>query len=320
MSTIVAPRRFSTRAGSHLRAVEAAFAAQETPLLLDCDALSAAGNGLGLPAGVVSLVALRRWLLDNPGRHDAADVVWRELVTRARVDGGGWRLAVIAMAAPGLSRVTRRLRNGFTGDAEDMDSEVLTGFLAAVDHRLDLAKPAVFIRLVRAGQDAGLRLRTRTRTDDAELVEDVDLAVAGSRTPQRPYGHPDLLVRRACQLGVIAAADEEPFLEVRLGYRAIEPVAARLGVTADCLRMRLNRAGDRLAAALASGLLTGSVVPEAARARATAVERRVRADTGMSGVAVSGSDTGRGRTAIGVANRGQGAPDVVTPAGHGMAA
>ena len=87
--------------------------------------------------------------------------------------------------------------------------------------------------------------------------------VAGPRTPKRPYGHADLLVHRAAALGVIAVEDVEPFCQVRLGHRAVEPVAERLGVSVDCLRMRLNRASARLARALATGLLSGGPVPGA---------------------------------------------------------
>jgi DNA-directed RNA polymerase specialized sigma24 family protein len=253
---------------SHLRAAEAAFAdltaAEPDPLTLDCDRLSAvSGVDLGLPAGAVPLATLRAWLMANPDSPLAVDAVWRELVTRARVDGGAWRLIAVGMAAPGMRGQARQLYRGFFGDQADMDNEVLTGFLAALDGRLDLAAPAPYAALLRAGYKAGWRLRHTNET--AVPVEDIEAVAAGPRTPKRPYGHPDLLVRRARELGILAEADEEPFVDVRIAGRAIEPIAVRLGITVDCLRMRLNRAAERLATALAAGLLTGSAVPEAVK-------------------------------------------------------
>jgi hypothetical protein len=89
-----------------------------------------------------------------------------------------------------------------------------------------------------------------------------------------PYGHPDLLVARAVGLGLLDACDEQPYIDIRLGRRAIEPIAARLGITVDALRMRLGRIDDRIAAALASGLLTGVASPQAAREQGAAVRHR----------------------------------------------
>ncbi|GAA1596551.1 hypothetical protein [Actinoplanes couchii] len=256
----------STAPASHLQAAEWGFAALSAApacLAMDCAALSAAaaGHDLGLPSGTVSLSVLRDWLMANPGKEAARDAVWRELVLRARLDGGQWRLAAVGMALPGLRRHARVLSAGYRGDAADMDAEVLTGFLTGLDGKVDLAKPAPFAALLGGAFKAGHRLRAQA--DPAEPVEDIDAVAAGPRVPRRPYGHPDLLVHRAAQLRIINPDDEEPFITVRLAGKAIEPVAARLGITVDCLRRRLDRAGERLAVALAKGRLTGTPMPEA---------------------------------------------------------
>src|SRR3712207_7411272 len=47
---------------------------------------------------------------------------------------------------------------------------------------------------------------------------------------------------------------------------SIEPIAARLGVSTDALRMRLRRVDDRIARALAEGTLTGAASPQAQQA------------------------------------------------------
>ena len=256
----------STAPASHLQAAEWGFAALSAApacLAMDCAALAdAAGHDLGLPSGTVSLSALRDWLMANPGKEAARDAVWRELVLRARLDGGQWRLAAVGMALPGLRRHARVLSAGYRGEPADMDAEVLAGFLTGLDGQVDLAHPAPFAALLGGAFKAGHRLRAQA--DPAEPVEDIEAVAAGPRTPRRPYGHPDLLVQRAAQLGIINADDEKPFITVRLGGKAIEPVAQQLGITVDCLRRRLDRAGDRLAVALAKGQLTGAPMPEAA--------------------------------------------------------
>ena len=95
-------------------------------------------------------------------------------------------------------------------------------------------------------------------------VADLESHTAGPRAPKPPYGHPDLLVRRAVVLGLVDAEDEQPYIDVRLGRRAIEPIAAGAGITVDALRMRLGRIDTRLAQALADGLLNGAPSPQAA--------------------------------------------------------
>jgi hypothetical protein len=112
-------------------------------------------------------------------------------------------------------------------------------------------------------------------------VEDVD-HVTGPRTPKLPYGHPDLLVQRAVRLGILDKVDQEPYIDLRLGRRAIEPIAARLGITVDALRMRAERIDARIAGALASGLLTGVASPQAAKDLAATAEHRAKTRAGRA--------------------------------------
>lgn len=256
---------------SPLAAANAAFAAltsEPNPLILDFDAF---GADAGMPAGVMALPALRDWLLAHPRAYPARDAVWRELIRRARLDGPAWVIAAVGMAMPALRRYAARLCAGYPGDPADIDAEILTGFLAALRDRVDLAKDAPHAALCAAAWRAGHRLRHQaaeyTPVDNLEHV-------TGPRTPKVPYGHPDLLVRRAVCLGLLEACDEQPYIDVRLGRRAIEPIAARLGITVDALRMRLGRIDDRIADALASGLLTGVASPQAAHEHAAAGRHR----------------------------------------------
>jgi hypothetical protein len=64
---------------------------------------------------------------------------------------------------------------------------------------------------------------------------------------------------------VVDPADVQPWIDIRLGRRAPEPIAARLGISTDALRMRMSRADERLAVALTDGLLSGMVSQQTTR-------------------------------------------------------
>ncbi|MEU1606039.1 hypothetical protein [Micromonospora matsumotoense] len=256
---------------SPLDAAELAFTALTSgpdPLSIDCDVL---GPDLDLPEGALPLTAVRDWLLEHPRAFAARDAVWAEVVRRARVDGPQWVIAAVGMALPALRRYTRQLTTGYGGDPDDLEAEILTGFLVALRDHVDLARPAPYAALCRAGWRAGFKLRQQA--SEFTTVDDVE-HVTGPRTPRMPYGHPDVLVHRAVQLGILDAEDEHPFIEVRLGRKSIEGVAAGIGITAAALRMRLGRIDTRIAEALASGLLTGVASPQAAQALAAQAGRR----------------------------------------------
>jgi hypothetical protein len=275
---------------SPLDAVDDAFAAltcEPDPMTLDLDRL---GDGNDLPGGVMTLPALRDWLLAHPRAYVGRDAVWRDLVLRARMDGPAWVVAAVAMAMPALRRYAGRLHTGWAGDAADIDAEILTGFLTALRDRVDLSKPAPYASMCMAAWRAGYELRQRT--GQTVPVDDVE-HVVGPRTPTVPYGHPDLLVQRAVGLGILDASDEQPYIDLRLGRRAIEPIAAGMGITVDALRMRARRIDVRIAHALASGLLTGAASPQAAAHLAASAKHRAStragraADIRRSGTAVT---------------------------------
>lgn len=264
---------------SHLQAAAAAFTALSvgpTPLTLDCDALTHADKDCALPPGRITLPKLRTWLLENRRAYAARDVVWRELILRARTGDPQWVIAAVGMALPALIRHARDLTAERRGDTADIDNEILTGFLEAL-HHVAPGKPGAYASLAYAGYRAGLNARTE---QDAHIpVDDIGRAMSGSGLPQLPYGHPDLLIERAATLGVIDAEDVEPWIDVRLGHRSIHLIAERLGLPVDQLRMRLRRADDRIAEALTAGLLTGTVSPETAKDLAVRAAARTKIRT-----------------------------------------
>ncbi|MEU4218927.1 hypothetical protein [Actinoplanes sp. NPDC026623] len=267
---------------SPLDAVDAAFAALTTgpqPLLLDLEPLR---EGNDLPDGRLSLPALRRWLLKHPRSYDARDAVWQELIRRARLNGPAWVIAATALALPALRRYAGQLRRGWGGDTHDLDAEILTGFLTALRDRVDLTRPAPYASLCRAAWRAGHELHQRDGAEAIPLPEEILEHVTGPRTPKRPWGHPDLLVHRAVELGIIDACDEQPYIDLRLGHRAIEPIAARLGLEVDTLRRRIERIDARIAEAVSDGMLSEVTSPQvrAQWARKAEQRRRIRAGRG----------------------------------------
>lgn len=277
---------------SPLDAVDAAFAAltrDPDPMTLDLDKM---GGDNDLPGGVMTLPALREWLLTHPRAYTERDTVWRELILRARLDGPAWVVAAAGMALPALRRCAGQLRAGWSGDAHDIDAEILTGFLTALRDRVELSQPAPYASLCMAAWRAGYELRQRL--GESVPVDDVE-HVVGPRTPTVPYGHPDLLVQRAVGLGLLDACDEQPYIDLRLGRRAIEPIAASMGITVDALRMRARRIDERIARALASGLLTGVASPQAAKRLAASTKHRANTR------AARAAGTCRGATPVAVA-------------------
>ncbi|MGY0235078.1 hypothetical protein [Longispora urticae] len=237
----------------------------DPPLVLDCDALAARRDipADTLPVGVWSLRGLRDWMLERPHAHLARDVIWRETVTRARKGEPGWVIAAVGLAMPAMVRCAGRLTAGYQGEAVDIDAEILAGYLTALHGAdLDLTRPAVYARLCWAGWRAGRALR---RADEVEVpLADMD-TVPGSRAPVVPWRHVDLLVHRARDLGLISPDDAESWIDVRLGDKSCYLIAETRGLNVDVLRMRLNRADRRIAAALADGRLTGHAFHDAAR-------------------------------------------------------
>jgi hypothetical protein len=283
---------------SALRAADTAFAAlsvDPAPLTLDCAALTAASGGTmggdaggkapagadgDPPPGEVPLPALRRWLMAHPRAYTARDAVWRELIRRARQGRPEWVVAAVGMAMPALVGMAGTLAAGYAGDPADIDAEVLTGFLEALRTTVDPGRDAPHASLCFAAWRAGRDLRLAQQ--EYVLVEDIEHAAAQARRPRLPYGHPDLLVYRARTLGVIDDEDVEPYIAIRLGHRALEPVAEARRIDPDVLRMRLHRADTRLAEALATGILTGTCSRDALDELARRQDLRARTRAGRA--------------------------------------
>ncbi|GGN93930.1 hypothetical protein GCM10010112_82750 [Actinoplanes lobatus] len=175
------------------------------------------------------------------------DAVWRQLAAHARELGPAWVVAAVGIALPGLTRMAARLSAGRRRFADDIDSELVAGFLHAL-RTDDLEQPRVWLRWCWAAWRAGLKAG---QADD--LLELPAEMPVGSRTPHRPYGHPDLILGRAVIAGVLTPAQAELIASTRLDNVLVEQIAAASGQPGATVRMRRKRAERKLVAALERG-------------------------------------------------------------------
>lgn len=205
--------------------------------------------GHGLPPRLIPLDELRRLLLARTCPPATRDAAWALLIDYARTRGPAWVIGAVGMALPALTRMAGRLCTGHTHLAQDIEAELLAGFLDGLRHR-DLSGPAPYVRLCWMGWRQARRVR------GGEVpVELPELPDPASHTPARPYGHPDLILQRAVSTGWISAEQAELISATRLGDELIDQIAARCGVQASVLRMRRRRGELALAEAIRRGHL-----------------------------------------------------------------
>ncbi|WP_281904848.1 hypothetical protein [Phytohabitans aurantiacus] len=242
---------------SVLRTVETVFAlmsADPTHLVLSGDVF-----GPELPAGRVAVRDLRSLLLAPQVSLATRDAVWRELIVRARrdrasQDRAGWRVAAVWLAAPGLRRWTYALAQGFRGDVEDLESQIVEGFLRELD-RVDVTDTSLAYRLVRAGHKAGTRLVYAEAAFDGARW-----AAYRSQTPPEPWGHPDLVLLDAVAADVITLDEAKLIATTRLDGVPIDRVALLAGERTNTVVVRRHRAEHRLAEAIADGWVSNKIL------------------------------------------------------------
>jgi hypothetical protein len=237
---------------SVLRTVETVFALMS----VDSTTLVLSGEDFGedLPAGRIAVRDLRSLLLAPEVSLGTRDAVWRELIVRARRDRASWRVAAVWLAAPGLRRWLYALAQGFRGDVEDLESQIVEGFLRELD-RVDVTDTSLAYRLVRAGHKAGTRLVYAEAAFDGARW-----AAYRSQTPPEPWGHPDLVLLDAVAAQVITLDEAKLIATTRLDGVPIDRVAALAGERTNTVVVRRHRAEHRLAEAIAGGWLSNKIL------------------------------------------------------------
>jgi hypothetical protein len=237
-------RRAAVTAGDRrwpLRVAEDAF-------LVLCDGprpLSVDGRALpGLPDTVVALTQVRDLILDPATGYPIRQAVWEHVVERARRDGPEWVIGAVGLAMPGLKAMSARLRTGTDRDGQDVEAEMLTGFLTAL-RDLDVASGRIAARLCWAGYHAGERFRHQ-QPARAGLV----LPLPASAPPPAPWGHPDLVLDGLVTRGVLSEYEAELIGRTRLEGMRLEDLADGWGVPASTLAADRSRAERRVVGVL----------------------------------------------------------------------
>lgn len=201
----------------------------------------------GLPERMLPLDHLRDLLLKPEATTVVRDRVWSDLVTRARRDGPAWVVAAVGMALPGLRKQAGLLASGWKGDSDDLDAELIVGFLQRLK-TVDLAERRICGRLI----DAGVRSarKSRDRYADTHLVHvDSD----GPRTPKLPWDHPDWVLARAVAAGVLDPDEANLIAATRLGHETLAQAADALGMDTVLAAKWRRMAERRLRQAIAAG-------------------------------------------------------------------
>jgi hypothetical protein len=232
------------------------FDAAETAFRLLCAgpqplSLHAAKVAAGLPDRPVPVDELRVVLLHPSTSARARNQVWAELVRRARAGDPAWTVALAGIAMPGLRRAVGSLAAAWRGDPADLQSEVLTGFLAAVRalDPDDLEAVPLASRLCWAGWRAGQEMTLAGADWSARrrhLAEWRD-------GPELPWGHPDFVLAAAVREGILSREQAELIGRNRLEGVPLKQIAAETGLSHSALCNRRKKAEKAITEAIANG-------------------------------------------------------------------
>ncbi|QFY12925.1 hypothetical protein GBF35_45905 [Nonomuraea phyllanthi] len=227
-------------------------------------AVDGAALGLGLPARLVPFDELRTILLHPSCDRTTRDGVWRHLIEQARTHRGAWMVAAVALAVPMLRRLLRTLTEMIDAEHEDIEAEMLACFMEAL-HRVELSWSHPVLRLSRLTQFGVLRAHA---IEQPELLSEPEMS-DGRLALRYPSGHPDLLLARAVEAGIITAGAAELIGTTRLDSTSLADYCRARGLLYCTELKRRQRAEARLRQALISGELSGTSEPSGTPDKAT---------------------------------------------------
>ena len=157
---------------------------------------------------------------------------------------------------PGLRRAAATLSAGYRGDGADLQTEILTGFLAAMRglDPGDLDHIPLASRLCWAAWRAGQALAyadARYTASRRDLDDSYD-------APCMPWGHPDFVLATAVARGVLSPAQAELIGRNRLEGIPLAQIASELGISHSALCNRRKRAEKAVTDAIRQGHLSDS--------------------------------------------------------------
>lgn len=195
-----------------------------------------------LPDRIIPVDELRDLLLKRGCPRQVWDQVWTHVISRARTEGSTWTITAVGLALPMLTTLAARLTERFANDPSDIHAEIVRGFLDALQ-TVDLAEGRIMIRLRWATYRAGHRA----------LLEAMDAPSPKpsgfhSSEPKPPSGHPDLVLARAVQVGVLTQTEAELIGATHLEGIDLSDWPRPPGLTYKALSKRRVKARNRIAA------------------------------------------------------------------------
>ncbi|MCP3802078.1 hypothetical protein NLX83_22695 [Allokutzneria sp. A3M-2-11 16] len=195
--------------------------------------------GADVPDRPIRLDELREMLLKRRTDHSVKDGAWSLLVERAQTGCKRWTLGAIGVMLPGLSSAATRITNSYGGERADVEAEVLMGFLEALKV-VDPRRRELSRHLWKLAFERGACSRRASRS-----VRDVSGPLRGT-SMQPPSGHPDLVLMRAVEDGVITPLDSELIGRTRLEKQRLSSVTRDLKVSLSDGEPRRQAAEQRL--------------------------------------------------------------------------
>jgi hypothetical protein len=194
-----------------------------------------------LPARPIPLDELRAILLEETTSFAVRNAALAVLIRHAKQERGAWVIGLAGVLLPGLRRLAGRLARDFPGDVGDIDAEVLTGFLEALE-KVEPGGGYLAARLLWPAYRRARRLRLVEFEQTLPRIPDQ----AAAHLPARLWGHPDFVLARAVSAGVITAGEAELIGATRLEDADLLVFALAEGCPIDTIRHRRGRAERRL--------------------------------------------------------------------------
>ncbi|GIG69312.1 hypothetical protein [Phytomonospora endophytica] len=205
-------------------------------------------------SGELRLDEVAGLLLSPVTPSDTRDRLWRAVLCQARVDPV-WQLVAVGLALPSLRFLAARIIGHTDADPDDVNSELVVGFLGAVGG-IDLAAPGVFRRLRAAANAAGMRL---VRADRRAAASVANVVV---ERPALMCRHPDVVLARAVAACVITPGEADLIGATRLESVPVAEAARVARVSVAAVWQRRSRAERRLLAWLDTAAeAAGEAVP-----------------------------------------------------------
>jgi hypothetical protein len=230
-------RCFPPSGGSALDAAEAAFAALTVP---PGELVLAGPAAAGWAGGRVGFAELRVRMADPALPAAVRQRVWSALV--ARRGEPAWLVGAVGVAMPMLRHTAGAFAAGCDGEPDDVDGEVLAGFLAVL-RTVPASTARLGARLSYAAYGAGLAYAVRRGGCRAVL----------GAVPPPPWADPARVLSQAVAAGVLDRYDAALLRATRLDGVPLAVLSRPPLASGEELALRRRLAEARLAEALLAG-------------------------------------------------------------------